>query len=225
LQEAHLDKCASSCGLDCTLLSVAISALQGCALYLFAVISRSPSMAVCGKNGGSCYWAHCRRLPGKCTNCMWTPPDGCHPTRLLCATCFEERADQAFAAKPMWEYPACLATFCREQSRAQAVKRDLAMDLVPWYSVSPFPPSGVMRPSWGPPPGLPAGSSSANMYCTASPASGLSFSTDRHSLADTVAGLQDAVLQISRKADAIMDLMEQIERSISLIPKFQPLCL
>ena len=224
VQEAQPDTCASSCVLVCTLLSVAISALQGDAVHLFATIPWLTSMAVCGKNGSLCYWAHSSRLPGQCNNCMWTPPDGCHPNRMLCAKCFEEKADEAFSADPKWKYPACLATNCREKSRVQAEERDIWMDLVPWYAVSAFSPSLLTPPPGRLPPGLPAASSSANVSSTTSAASAMSFSAEGHSLVETVDALQDAVLTMSLKADAIMDLMEQVKRSISLIPQLKPLC-
>jgi hypothetical protein len=180
-------------------------------------------MAVCGKSGGNCYWAHCRRQPGQCSMCGWPPPDACHPARMLCATCFEESADQRFASTPKWNYPACSALICRAKSRDQAVERDLAMEMRrPCDEVQACPPS-LSPPCWGPPPGLPASSTNASMYWTASPSSALTSTAGNLSLVESVAGLQDAVLTLSRKADDIMVLIEQIKLTISVSPRFQPL--
>jgi hypothetical protein len=180
-------------------------------------------MSVCDKNGGNCYWANCRRQPGMCSSCGWSPPDACHPAQMFCAICFEESADQAFAANPKWDYPACSAVNCRARSRNQAVERDLAMELRrPCYVMQACPPS-LSPPCWGPPPGLPASATTASMYCAASPSSALTSTEGNLSLVDTVARLQDAVLSMSRKADEIMLLIEQIQVSIRVNPRFQPL--
>ncbi len=178
-------------------------------------------MAVCDKNGGNCYWANCRRQPGMCSSCGWSPPDACHPAQMFCAICFEESADQAFAANPKWDYPACRAVNCRARSRVQELERDFAMDLHRFFDEVQACPPTVSFPCCGPPPGLPGISTVASTYCTASPSAALTSTSGIPSLVETVAGLQDAVLTMSRKADDIMVLIEQIKLSISVNPRFQ----
>jgi hypothetical protein len=61
------------------------------------------------------------------------------------------------------------------------------------------------------------------MYWTASPSSALASTAGNLSLVESVEGLQVAVLTLSRKADDIMVLIEQIKLTISVNPRFQPL--
>jgi hypothetical protein len=180
-------------------------------------------MPVCAKNGANCYWSHCRRLPGFCSICGWQPPDACHPVRMLCATCFEESADAAFAANPKWKYPACSDPICRERSKCQAVFRGLTDQLRRAGDVVQACPPSLPPPCREPPPGLLASSSNAPMYCTASPSSAFTSTAGNISLAASVAGLQDDVLIMSRKAADIMVLLEQIKLTISGNPRFKPL--
>jgi hypothetical protein len=180
-------------------------------------------MPVCAKNGANCYWSHCRRLPGFCSICGWQPPDACHPVRMLCATCFEESADAAFAANPKWKYPACSDPICRERSKCQAVFRGLTDQLRRAGDVVQACPPSLPPPCREPPPGLPASSSNAPMYCTASPSSAFTSTAGNISLAASVEGLQDDVLIMSRKAADIMVLLEQIKLTMSGNPRFEPL--
>jgi hypothetical protein len=177
-------------------------------------------MAICDKNGGNCYWVNSRRQPGNCSMCGWQPPDDCHPTRMLCATCFEEIADQEFVEDSKWNYPACRALNCRVKSKAQACLRHLSLGLPPLPGeATTLAPLWVL-PLLSPPPGLPARSTIAGMYCTAFPDSAVATMAGNSSLAESVAGLHDAVLIMSRKADVILVLIGQLQHTISGNPRF-----
>jgi hypothetical protein len=63
----------------------------------------------------------------------------------------------------------------------------------------------------------------AGMYCTAFPESAVATMACNPSVADTVAGLQDAVLTMTRKADDIMILIGQLQQTIIGNPQFRSL--
>jgi hypothetical protein len=61
------------------------------------------------------------------------------------------------------------------------------------------------------------------MYCTATPSSAVTPTAGNISLATSVAWLQDDVLIMSRKADDIIVLVEQIKLTMSGNPRFKRL--
>ena len=180
-------------------------------------------MAVCGKNGAICYWAHWTRVHAKCSNCEWMPLEGCHPERTLCATCFEVIMDQEYADKPLWSYPACGAQLCRIKTQNQALARSVSMAL-PSLSdaVHVCAPSSPPLLS-GPPPGLSSCGAMFSRGGTSTMPTTLTASAGNLALVESMASLKQAVVNMTRKTDDIMVAIEHIKWTMTEKHRFQPL--